>query len=81
MDDAFRLCRRQVGLDVVAEGVENEEQRAALADLQCGSAQGFLFARPEPADRAGACIGSSPRVVPSQPGPPAIERLEVAPRG
>lgn len=66
---------RTLGLDVVAEGVENEEQRLALADLQCGSAQGYLFARPEPADRAGACIGGSPVAVPTQPGPPAIERI------
>ncbi|MBI2399799.1 MAG: EAL domain-containing protein [Deltaproteobacteria bacterium] len=38
-----------LGLDVVAEGVENEEQLAILSDLGCGSAQGFLFSRPVPA--------------------------------
>ena len=39
-------------LDVVAEGVETEEQRAAVAELGCRRAQGFLFARPTALDAA-----------------------------
>jgi len=38
-----------MNLDVVAEGVETEEQRTALIDCGCTQAQGFLFARPAPA--------------------------------
>ncbi|QJT08958.1 EAL domain-containing protein [Oceanidesulfovibrio marinus] len=41
-----------LGLDVVAEGVENEQQEQTLRDLGCEYAQGFLYARPMPADDA-----------------------------
>jgi diguanylate cyclase (GGDEF)-like protein len=34
-----------LGLQVVAEGVENEETRAALVRLRCDRAQGYLFSR------------------------------------
>ena len=39
---------RTMGLSVIAEGVETEEQRGMLADLGCKSYQGFLFGRPLP---------------------------------
>jgi diguanylate cyclase (GGDEF)-like protein len=38
-----------LGLEVVAEGVETEQQFEALRDLDCDFAQGFLFSRPVPA--------------------------------
>jgi diguanylate cyclase (GGDEF)-like protein len=38
------------GLDVVAAGVENDEQARQLRDLGCPGAQGFLYARPMPVD-------------------------------
>ncbi|HTJ34984.1 MAG TPA: bifunctional diguanylate cyclase/phosphodiesterase [Dactylosporangium sp.] len=41
---------RRLGLRVVAEGVENPEQRARLAELGCTAAQGFLFYPPLPPD-------------------------------
>jgi EAL domain-containing protein (putative c-di-GMP-specific phosphodiesterase class I) len=37
-------------LRTVAEGIENEEQRAALVALGCDYGQGFLFSRPVAAD-------------------------------
>ena len=37
---------RALGLEVVAEGIEREAQRAAIAREGCASWQGFLGARP-----------------------------------
>jgi diguanylate cyclase (GGDEF)-like protein/PAS domain S-box-containing protein len=39
---------RAMGLSVIAEGVETEEQRAFLAKLGCHSFQGYLFSHPLP---------------------------------
>ena len=38
-----------VGLTVVAEGVETHEQEETLRGFGCDRAQGFLYARPQPA--------------------------------
>jgi EAL domain-containing protein (putative c-di-GMP-specific phosphodiesterase class I) len=38
-----------LGMEVVAEGVENEEQLAILRALNCNEVQGYLVARPQPA--------------------------------
>ena len=38
------------GVEVVAEGVETEEQLAAVIDLGCHAAQGWLFAKAAPID-------------------------------
>jgi EAL domain-containing protein (putative c-di-GMP-specific phosphodiesterase class I) len=39
-----------IGMTVVAEGVEESPQRAAITELGCDMAQGYLFARPMRAD-------------------------------
>ncbi len=40
-----------LGLTVLVEGVETEEQAQLVTDLGCDLAQGFLYARPMPADK------------------------------
>ena len=45
-----------LGMNVIAEGVENDEQLAALRILGCPQAQGFLSARPADPDVIGELI-------------------------
>jgi EAL domain-containing protein (putative c-di-GMP-specific phosphodiesterase class I) len=46
---AIVAMARSLGVDVIAEGVETEEQVAELKRLGCQRAQGFLLSRPMPA--------------------------------
>jgi EAL domain-containing protein (putative c-di-GMP-specific phosphodiesterase class I) len=39
-----------LGLDVVAEGIETDDQLGFMRDRQCSQAQGYLLGRPAPAD-------------------------------
>jgi EAL domain-containing protein (putative c-di-GMP-specific phosphodiesterase class I) len=49
---------RELGLRVVAEGVETADQRIALTALGCTAAQGFHFFRPMPAENVLAALMS-----------------------
>jgi diguanylate cyclase (GGDEF)-like protein/PAS domain S-box-containing protein len=51
---------RAMGLSVIAEGVETEEQRAFLARMGCHSFQGFLFSPPLPLDEFERLLPGSP---------------------
>lgn len=49
--DAILAMASRLQLAVVAEGVETAEQLAFLKERDCGRFQGFLFARPMPAEQ------------------------------
>lgn len=46
----IELCR-EMGIQVIAEGVETEEQRELLIQLGCCFSQGYLFGKPMPLER------------------------------
>jgi EAL domain-containing protein (putative c-di-GMP-specific phosphodiesterase class I) len=47
---------RAMGLETVAEGIEEEDQLATVEGLGCGYGQGFLFARPMAPDQIEALL-------------------------
>ena len=48
---AIILMARGLGLNVIAEGIETQEQLDFLLEHRCAMGQGFLFSRPLPADQ------------------------------
>jgi len=63
-ENSRRIVHSIVGLakalemNIVAEGIETEAQRVRLRDLNCHYGQGFLFAKPQPAEEALSLINS-----------------------
>lgn len=82
------LMARNLRLNVVAEGVEDERQLGFLASYGCDMLQGYLFSRPlpEPAFRAfvaaggaivrGMAADAAPRVVVVAADPAALTQLQ-----
>ena len=51
---------RNLGMDVVAEGIEASEQVETLRRFTCNYGQGFLFSRPLPEDKASELLRADP---------------------
>ena len=61
--NAILYLAKNFELDVVAEGIETEEQERMLRELGCQYGQGFLFARPMPAADLRAALAEDARDV------------------
>ena len=66
---AVLTLAQSLGLTVVAEGVETEEQLRLLRELGCAIGQGFYFARPQPSGEVAHLLnGGSPAAIESAAG-------------
>jgi diguanylate cyclase (GGDEF)-like protein/PAS domain S-box-containing protein len=59
LSDAIIVMAHKLGLKVIAEGVETPEQRDLLAAAGCDYGQGYLFAKPMPAEQFDAFLRGS----------------------
>jgi len=58
LSEAIIVMAHKLGLKVVAEGVETVEQRDILTAAGCDYAQGYLYAKPMPAEEFDALLAS-----------------------
>jgi len=65
----------ELGLHVVAEGVENEEQLALLRALQCDAAQGYLLAKPLDVNGASEILSNGLKSDSGADNAPATSRI------
>jgi len=56
ISSAIIAMAHSLGLKVVAEGVENNEQLTFLKERHCNEVQGFYFSKPVPADQVTALL-------------------------
>jgi len=54
--EAIIAMAHGLGLEIVAEGVEEEHQFQFLAGSRCDIGQGYLWSRPQPAENFPACV-------------------------
>jgi EAL domain-containing protein (putative c-di-GMP-specific phosphodiesterase class I) len=55
---AMILLAHQLGMAVIAEGVETEQQLAQLKALDCDMAQGYFYSKPLESEKASGLIAS-----------------------
>lgn len=55
--EAIITMAHRLGMKVVAEGIETEEQYALLAAAGCDFGQGYLLAKPMPVDQFESLVG------------------------
>jgi diguanylate cyclase (GGDEF)-like protein/PAS domain S-box-containing protein len=76
---AIIAMARHLHIEVVAEGIEGWQQLEKLRQLGCTYAQGYLFARPAPAQDCGAYLLGQPLDLTQSL--PALDRLEATGTG
>ena len=75
----FGVCRtvvdlaRNLGASVCAEGVEEREDLRSLIEIGCDTAQGFVFARPMPAEQFAQMLQRREPVLPLEPSVKPID--------
>jgi diguanylate cyclase (GGDEF)-like protein/PAS domain S-box-containing protein len=55
-----------LGMSIVAEGVETQEQLSFLAETGCDAVQGYLIGRPAPIDQYGKLVGRADLMEPAR---------------
>jgi diguanylate cyclase (GGDEF)-like protein len=70
------MLARNLGMEVIAEGIETEEQLAQLRALSCGFGQGYLFSKPLTAESATALINQG-----QQTSTPLTSQTDTRPEG
>jgi EAL domain-containing protein (putative c-di-GMP-specific phosphodiesterase class I) len=83
VDGIMRMAEK-LGLEIVAEGIETEAERALLAEMRCPYGQGYLYAGPLTQVEATQWLSRPPRVAvppqsrPADPMPAASAPVEPA---